>query len=106
MADVTLKRGETVDVEALLQDGLGAALDLTGAAVKLQARKSADTTLKIDRAATVVDAPTAHVRASLTSTDTDTVGTFKAEWRVTYAGGYRIVPEGGYLSIRVLEDLA
>jgi hypothetical protein len=107
MADtIYLKRGETRDVEAYLQDGNGAAVSLTGAVIKFQMRGRFDSTLKVDRAATVVDAPTAYVRATLTSTDTDTAGNYIAEWRATYAGGYRIFPEGDYISVKVLEDLA
>lgn len=106
MSDIAVKRGETVDIEANLQDGNGNAVDLTGAVVYFQARTSAGDTLKIDRLATVVTPSTALVRASLTSDDTDTRGNYKAEWRAVYAGGYRIFPEDGYLSMKIAEDLA
>lgn len=106
MADIEIKRGETVDIEANLQDGNGNAVDLAGGVVSFQARTSAGSVLKIDRLATVVTPSTALVRASLTSTDTDTRGNYRAEWRVTYAGGSRIFPEGGYLTVKIWEDLA
>ena len=106
MPDITLKKGETVNVEAYLQDGNGDALDLSGGVVSFQARKGSAAELKIDRIANVVDLPTGHVRAALTDEDTDTIGSYKAEWRVEYAGGYRIVPEAGYLTLKIWEDLA
>lgn len=106
MADLYLKRASTRPIEAYLQDGNGAALTMTGAVVKFQMRKKSESTLKIDRAAVIVNATTAHVRVTPTATDTDTPGNYVAEWRVSYAGGDVIVPENGYLSVRVWEDLA
>lgn len=106
MADINLKRASTRPIEARLQDGNGAALSMTGATVRFQMRKKSDAALKIDRAATIVDAPTAHVRLTPTAEDTDTVGNYIAEWRITYAGGDVLVPEESYLTVKIWEDLA
>lgn len=106
MADIALKRGSTRPIEALLQDGSGMALTMTGATVKFQLRKKSDSTLKINGNAEVVDEPTAHVRYTPTPTDTDTAGNYVAEWRVTYAGGDVLVPEEGYITVKIWEDLA
>jgi hypothetical protein len=107
VADINIKRGEVRQITNLLKDGTGAALDLTGVtAIKFQMRKKADSTLKIDRAATVVDQPTARVRVTTTAGDTDTIGNYIAEWRVTYAGGDVLVPEEGYITVKIWEDLA
>jgi uncharacterized protein YkvS len=103
--DIELKRGEVRDIEALLQDGTGTALPMTGAVVKFQMGKKG-VVLKIDRQATVVDTATAHVRFTTTALETDTAGTYKAEWRVSYAGGDVIVPESQYLNVKIWEDLA
>jgi hypothetical protein len=105
--NLNLKRGEVRQIEALLQDGNGAALDMTGPpTIRFQMRKKADAVLKVDRVATLIDAPTAHVRVTTTSVDTDTIGNYIAEWRVTYAGGDVLVPEEGYITVKIWEDLA
>lgn len=107
MADINVKKGEVRQIDALLQDGNGVALSMAEPpTVKFQMRKKSDTVLKIDRAAVIVDAPTAHVRVTTTAGDTDTPGNYIAEWRVSYAGGDVVVPEEGYLTVRIWEDLA
>lgn len=107
MANIEIKRGTVRAVRSRLLDGDGAAANLTGAtSIRFQMRTSAGIALKVDRVAVVVDAPTATVEATLTATDTDTKGNYRAEWRVTYAGGDRIFPEENYLTVKVWEDLA
>lgn len=107
MADISIKRGTVRAITARLLDGNGAAADLTGASsIKFQMRKKAETTLKINRTAVVVDAPTAKVQVTTTATDTDTIGNYIAEWRVTYANGDRVFPEESYITVKVWEDLA
>ena len=39
------------------------------------------------------------------ATDTDTAGTYRAEWEVTAAGKTRTFPARGYLFIEVVDDL-
>ena len=91
-----------------LQDSLGAAVDLTGATVKFLMRKKREATapLKVNVAAVVVAAASGQVRYDWAAGDTDTVGTYKAEFEVTFADGRKqSFPNSGYLLVLVTQEL-
>jgi hypothetical protein len=74
-APATLKRGTTV-------------VDLTLAtSVTFKMRPVRDLTLKVDAAATVLVAASGTVEYRWISGDTDTAGTFYAEWEVLWSDG-------------------
>jgi hypothetical protein len=62
----------------------GTPVDLTGATVQFRMRDEASTTLKIDAAAAVTNAPGGQVRYDWVATDVDTAGDYVAWWRVTF----------------------
>lgn len=89
MTDIAyLKQNDTSPtLDAILTDANGTVVDVTGASVRFHMLKIGATALKIDAAATVVDGTAGHVRYTLQSGDTDTPGTFKAEYQVTFIDG-------------------
>ncbi len=63
----------------------GTPVNLTGSSVKLQMREVDSSTLKVDTAAVLVDAPNGQVRYDWAAADVDTAGAYAAWWRVTDA---------------------
>lgn len=83
-----LKQNDTSPtLDAILTDANGTVVDVTGASVRFHMLKIGATTLKIDAAASVIDGAAGHVRYTLQSGDTDTPGTYKAEYEVTFTDG-------------------
>jgi hypothetical protein len=107
MATYYVKRGDTGHIfEATLTADAGA-VNLSGAAVKFLMR-AGDGTVKVNANATVVT-PTAPavVRYTAAAGDVDTVGSYQAEWQVTYAGGQiQTFPNDSYINVLVARDIA
>jgi hypothetical protein len=60
----------------------------------------------IDAAATIDDAATGLVSYTWAAGDTDTVGSFDAEWEVLWSDGSKqTFPTDSYLSIEIVADL-
>ena len=60
----------------------------------------------IDAAATIVTAAAGLVRYSWASGDTDTAGSYQAEFEVTYAdGSIETFPNSSNIKIDIMEDL-
>ena len=74
-------------LDAILTDADGNVVDVTAASVRFHMQKIGATTLKVDAAATVVDGAAGHVRYTLQAGDTDTPGSYKAEYEVTFLDG-------------------
>lgn len=93
-------------IERVLRGSDGNPVDLTGATVRFIMRAT-DGTIKVDNAATIVGTPTAgRARYSWGATDTNTVGTFEAEFEVTFGDGTKqTFPNRGYIAVAVVEDL-
>jgi len=108
--DFVIKRGDLLPViTATLKDANGAAVDLTGTAVKLLMKKVGGTSAKVNATATVdPDQVTNKGKVSYAwvGTDTDTGGVYEAEWEVTFAGGKKqTFPNPEYLVVRITGDL-
>lgn len=82
---------------------------LAGASVRfimVPANSPDGTTPKVDGVATIDDVDTAMVSYEWDAGDTDTAGTYWAEFEVTFSNGRaRTFPAKDYLYIRVLDDL-
>lgn len=102
----TLKQNDTSpSIQATLKDASGSAVDISGATVKFH-MKSIDGTLKIDEAATVVNASGGVVKYDWTSADTDVVGTYYAEFQVSYADlTVETFPNSGNIVIQIKPEL-
>jgi len=94
-------------IQATLKDVDGNVVDLSGATVRFHMRKQGSTTAKVDAAATIVDDVGGIVRYNWTSANTDTVGTYQAEFEVTYVDDtVETFPNATYLKVKVIDDIA
>jgi hypothetical protein len=83
-----LKQNDTSPtLDAILTNAAGVVVDITGASVQFHMQKIGATTIKVDAEATVVDGAAGHVRYTLQAGDTDTPGSYKAEYQVTFSDG-------------------
>lgn len=119
MADFTIKRNDTAPAMAVqLTDtvnGVTTPIDLTAATgVKLIMRlASAQTGTKVNAACTFVDKPTGKILYQWVTADTDTDGTYYAEFQITWTNGTKeTVPNdtvsGGnapYYTVEITKDL-
>jgi BppU N-terminal domain len=62
----------------------GVPVDLTGATVRFRMRDEAATTVKVDAAASVVNATAGQVRYDWAAPDVDTAGDYVAWWQITF----------------------
>lgn len=107
MADFTIKQGDRLpEIECYLKDATGAAVDLTGASVTFAWRKREATTASSGAGTVVGSATAGRVKYSWGASDTTTVGTYDAEWEVTFASGLKeTFPNGGHLEVVIYDDL-
>lgn len=92
---------------ATLQDASGAAVNLTGASVRFHMRSVSGGNPVVDASATVVTAASGIVRYNWAAEDTDSVGTYQAEFEVTYAdGSIETFPNDGYIAVQIVDDIA
>lgn len=111
MADYTIKAHDRLPSIAATLSASGAPLNLTGATVKFIMRakpagNGATPSAKVNAAAVVVDAANGLVRYDWLAVDTDTPGSFQAEWQITWSDGKKqTVPTLTYHTVDVLADL-
>jgi hypothetical protein len=99
---VEIKRTSVRKIRMKLTNGTSSPLE----GVRFQMRGFQRGILKMDRAAEFIDRAGGIVEVTPDVSDTDTPGQYFAEWRVTYPGGDVLVPDGGYIRVHVLDDLA
>jgi len=107
MADWTMKAHDRLpSIQAVLSSG-GNPVDLTGATgVKFIMKTAQGNTIKVNTAATIVTANAGVVRYDWLAVDTDTAGSYQAEWQVTWTGGKtQTFPTTSYHTIDILADL-
>lgn len=105
MGKFYIKKDDTASsFKATLQDSAGDPVNLIGASVKFIMAKG--TTVKVNAAATLVDAANGIVRYDWISGDTDTSGFFRAEWQVTDSTSHiQTFPNPGYDEVIITRDL-
>lgn len=106
MATFRLKRHDTYPpLGYTVKDSDAALLDMTDAIVKFTMTNKATDVVKIDRAVGEVDA-LGHIRYIWVAVNTDTVGSFLAEFEVTLSTGKKFtVPNNSSLTVVIEEDL-
>lgn len=106
MMAFTIKQNDTSpSMSATLTDASNNAINLTGASVQLH-MEDLGGTIKVDSACTITDATSGVVRYDWTASDTDTVGTYRVEFEVTYAdSSIETFPNKGYESVIVVGEL-
>lgn len=91
---------------ATLQDANGNAINLMGATVRFHMRAIGGNQVKVDEPATLVTPLSGIVRYNWVAADTDTVGTYQAEFEVTYAdASIETFPNDGYIVVRIIDDI-
>ena len=92
---------------ATLQDANGDAVNITGASIRLHMRAIGSNQTTVDAAATIVTAESGIVRYDWIAADTDTIGSYQAEFEVTYAdASVETFPNDGYIRVEIIDDIA
>lgn len=101
-----IKQNDTSpSLQATLKDAFGTAIVLTGASVKFH-MKALDGTVKVNSAMTVTNASGGVVQYDWQTGDTDTVGSYSAEFEVTYSDStIETFPNNQNLTISVVRAL-
>jgi hypothetical protein len=102
----TIKQNDTApSVEAVLKNSAGSAVDLTGATVNFH-MKDLSGTVVVAAAASVTDDIGGTVQYDWIAADTDTAGTFYAEFEVEYPDGtIETFPNTGSVAVNIVKEL-
>lgn len=94
-------------LQATLKDSNDTAIDLSNASVKFHMRKVGAVTPKIDANATISNADGGVVYYQWQTGDTDTIGSYEAEFEVTFTGGeIESFPNNRYIQIEITNAIA
>ena len=93
-------------IKVQLLDSAGAPVVVTGGSVKFVMMAQGGGAPKVNAAGTIVDGPTGVVSYTPVASDTDTTGTYQAEWEVVYlSGAKQTFPDPGYNTVTITADL-
>lgn len=107
MADYTVKQNDTLAaIQATLTGADGVVVDLTNASSVRFHLSSPGGALKFSGVCTIVNALLGIVRYAWQASDTDTAGTFYADFRVVFLNGSVLsFPNDSYLTVAVEPSL-
>ena len=92
---------------ATLKDGNENLIDLTSATVRFHMRKIGSSVATVDAAAIVVSEDQGTVKYEWQAADTAQIGSYQAEFEVTYSGGaIETFPNNGYIRVEIKDDIA
>lgn len=102
-----IKQNDTTpSLRAALQNGSGDAVDLTNATCNFHMRPLGSTTITVDASAQIVTEATGIVQYNWIAADTDTIGSYQAEFEVTYPDGtIETFPNNGYIRVEITDDI-
>ena len=102
-----IKQNDTVpSIRATLQHGNGDPGDLINATVRFHMRAIGANNTTVDAAAVVVSAEAGIVQYNWIADDTDTIGSYQAEFEVTYPDStVETFPNDGYVRIEIIDDI-
>jgi hypothetical protein len=107
MSDFVVRKGDRLPpIVATLKDSEGVAVNLTGATVVFHLRPTRGGTVKVNAAATVTSAAGGVVTYEWAAADTDTAGTFYAEYEVNWGGLKQSFPNPGFVKVTITDELA
>lgn len=106
MSVIYVKQNDTKpDVKAIILDDDDEVISLSGATAKFFMKNSGGT-LKVDGTATITDAAAGAVKYEWATGDLDTVGTYTAEFQITFSDTTILTaPSKGYMTIVVSAEL-
>lgn len=107
MGTFYIKQNDTQPaLRAQLKDGDDYPIVLTGASVRFHMRTLTGTVV-VDEAATIITPANGIVQYNWQAADTATVGSYQAEFEVTYNdGSIETFPNSGYIRIQITDDIA
>ena len=108
MARLVLKKDDLrPQVTAALTNATGGVIDLTSASgVKFIMKSPSASVAKVDAVASITTATDGTVAYTWTTGDTDTSGTFNAEFEVDWGSSvYQTFPASNYIDIEIVPDL-
>ena len=103
-----IKQNDTSpSIRATLKDGDGTVINLTDASVRFHMRTVGGTSTTTDSAASIVSPATGGiVQYDWVAADTDTVGSYQAEFEVTYSdSSIETFPNNGYIRVEITDDI-
>jgi len=90
-----------------LKDGNENIIDLTAATAVFKMRAVGQTTVKTDAAAIIHNADGGQVRYEWVAADTDTIGSYEAEFQITFVDGkIETFPNSDFIRITVTDDIS
>ena len=103
-----IKENDTVpSIRATLQNGSGTAVDLVNATVRFHMRAIGSTTATIDASASIISEAGGVVQYNWQAGDTADVGSYQAEFEVTYPDStVETFPSSGYIRVEITDDIA
>ena len=107
MSTFYIKQNDTVpSIRATLKNGSGNAVDLASTTIRFHMRALGGTSAKVDAAASIINANTGIVQYDWDAADTDTVGSYQAEFEVTYSDStVETFPNNWYILIKITDDI-
>jgi hypothetical protein len=92
---------------ATVKDANVDAVDITEASVRFHMRPIGSTTVTVDQPANIVTALEGIVRYDWQAADTATIGSYQAEFEITYAdASIETFPNDGYIRVNITGDIA
>ena len=92
---------------ATLQDADGNAVNVTGGSIRFHMRQIGSTAVDVDEAAVIVTPLQGTVRYDWLAADTAEIGSYQAEFEVTYAdASIETFPNDGYIRVNITGDIA
>ena len=90
-----------------LRDGSENVIDLTGATAVFKMRPVGQETAKTDRAAIIHNEDNGQVRYEWQASDTDTIGSYEAEFQITFVDGkIETFPNSDFIRITITDDIS
>ena len=91
---------------ATLQDADGNSTDLTAASVRFHMRRIGIPDVIVDAPAVIVTPSEGLVRYDWVAADTVSIGSYQAEFEVTYAdASIETFPNDGYIRVEIIDDI-
>jgi hypothetical protein len=102
-----IKQNDTSpNLRAILKDGDEDPINLTDAAIRFHMRTVGGETAVVDADASIVTAESGVVQYIWDAADTATVGSYQAEFEVTFSGGaIETFPNNGYIRVEITDDI-
>jgi predicted dehydrogenase len=102
-----IKQNDTVpSIRAELRNGNGDPVDLINATVQFHMRAIGANQTTVDAASVVVSAASGVVQYNWIADDTVTIGSYQAEFEVTYPDGtIETFPNDGYIRVEIIDDI-